>query len=97
MRKVLTICSMFSFAALLSAQVARPPMDPMMNPDYNMIASAYGIPNRTVVEREDLAAAIQEMVDTDGPYLLQVAVIEEGRVLPMCCPGNDVDDMVLDY
>ena len=35
MRKVLTICSMFSFAALLSAQVARPPMDPMMNPDYN--------------------------------------------------------------
>ena len=70
---------------------------PMMNPDYNMIASAYGIPNRTVVEREDLAAAIQEMVDTDGPYLLQVAVIEEGRVLPMCCPGNDVDDMVLDY
>ena len=69
----------------------------MMNPDYNMIASAYGISNRTVVEREDLAAAIQEMVDTDGPYLLQVAVIEEGRVLPMCCPGNDVDDMVLDY
>mgnify|MGYP003214206474 FL=1 len=70
---------------------------PMMNPDYNMIASAYGIPNRTVVEREDLAAAIREMVEAEGPYLLQVAVIEEGRVLPMCCPGNDVDDMVLDY
>ena len=61
------------------------------------VASAYGIPNRTVVEREDLAAAIREMVEAEGPYLLQVAVIEEGRVLPMCCPGNDVDDMVLDY
>ncbi|MCD8317845.1 MAG: biosynthetic-type acetolactate synthase large subunit [Paraprevotella sp.] len=70
---------------------------PMMNPDYNMIASAYGIPSRTVVERGDLASAIQEMIDTEGPYLLQVAVIEEGRVLPMCCPGNDVDDMILDY
>ena len=70
---------------------------PMMNPDYNMIASAYGIPNRTVVERGDLERAIREMIDTEGPYLLQVAVIEEGRVLPMCCPGNDVDDMVLDY
>ena len=70
---------------------------PMMNPDYNMIASAYGIPNRTVVERGDLEDAIREMIDTEGPYLLQVAVIEEGRVLPMCCPGNDVDDMVLDY
>lgn len=70
---------------------------PMMNPDYNMIASAYGIPNRTVVERGDLEDAIREMIDTEGAYLLQVAVIEEGRVLPMCCPGNDVDDMVLDY
>ena len=70
---------------------------PMMNPDYNMIASAYGIPNRTVIERGDLERAIREMIDTEGPYLLQVAVIEEGRVLPMCCPGNDVDDMVLDY
>ena len=70
---------------------------PMMNPDYNMIASAYGIPNRTVLERGDLERAIREMIDTEGPYLLQVAVIEEGRVLPMCCPGNDVDDMVLDY
>ena len=50
---------------------------PMMNPDYNMIASAYGIPNRTVVERGDLEDAIREMIDTEGPYLLQVAVIEE--------------------
>lgn len=70
---------------------------PMMNPDYNKIASAYGIPNRTVVDRADLDDAICEMASTDGPYLLQVAVIEEGRVLPMCCPGNDVDNMVLDY
>ena len=59
--------------------------------------SAYGIANRTVVDRAELEAGIREMIDTDGPFLLQVAVIEEGRVLPMCCPGNDVDDMVLDY
>lgn len=70
---------------------------PMMNPDYNMIASAYGIANRTVIERNDLNDAINEMFSTPGPFLLQVAVIEEGRVLPMCCPGNDVDNMVLDY
>ncbi len=70
---------------------------PMVNPDYNMIASAYRIPNRTVVDRGELEEAIQEMIDTEGPYLLQVGVIEEGRVLPMCCPGNDVDNMILDY
>ena len=70
---------------------------PMVNPDYNMIASAYRIPNRTVVDRGELEEAIREMIDTEGPYLLQVGVIEEGRVLPMCCPGNDVDNMILDY
>lgn len=69
---------------------------PMMNPDYNMIASAYAIPNETVTERENLEQAIVKMLATEGPYLLQVAVIEEGEVLPMCCPGNDVDDMLLE-
>ncbi len=68
---------------------------PMMNPDYNMIASAYAIPNETVTEREQLEDAIRRMITTEGPYLLQIAVIEEGEVLPMCCPGNDVDDMLL--
>lgn len=69
---------------------------PMMNPDYNMIASAYAIPNETVTEREQLEDAIRRMITTEGPYLLQIAVIEEGEVLPMCCPGNDVDDMLLE-
>ena len=36
MRKVLTICSIFSFAAVLCAQATPPPtMDPMLNPNYN--------------------------------------------------------------
>lgn len=69
---------------------------PMANPDYEKLASAYGIPCETVVERKDLERAIDKMIHTDGPYLLQVAVIEEGEVLPMCCPGNDVDDMLLE-
>lgn len=69
---------------------------PMLNPDYEKIASAYDIPCETVVERTDLEKAIDKMIHTDGPYLLQVAVIEEGEVLPMCCPGNDVDDMLLE-
>ncbi len=68
---------------------------PMLNPDYELISKAYRIPCETVTERENLDAAIDKMLHTPGPYLLQVAVIEEGEVLPMCCPGSDVDDMVL--
>ena len=69
---------------------------PMMNPDYELIAKAYGIPARTVIDRADLAAAIDEMLTTDGPYLLQCAVKEEDNVFPMTPPGANVDEMMLE-
>ncbi len=68
---------------------------PMMNPDYEKIAEAYRIPVRTVTGRGDLEEAIIQMLDTPGAFLLQAAVMEEDNVLPMCCPGHDVDDMLL--
>ncbi len=69
---------------------------PMLNPDYEMIASAYGIKSRTVVDRKDLADAVREMLETDGPFLLQCAVKEEDNILPMIPPGSGVGDMLLE-
>jgi len=69
---------------------------PMMNPDYEKIAEAYHIPVRTVTDRSALDDAIREMLDIPGAFLLQAAVMEEDNVLPMCCPGHDVDDMLLE-
>ena len=69
---------------------------PMLNPDYEQIASAYNIPACTVTERKDLAGAIDEMLRTEGPYLLQCAVMEEDNVLPMTPPGANVDEMLLE-
>ena len=69
---------------------------PMLNPDYMKIAEAYGIPSRVVERREDLAAGIEAMLAADGPFLLEVAVIEEGNVLPMTPPGGTVDEMLLE-
>ncbi len=69
---------------------------PMANPDYEMIAKAYSIPSRTVVTREELDGAINEMLSTDGPYLLQCAVMEEDNVLPMTPPGANIDEMLLE-
>ncbi len=69
---------------------------PMMNPDYVKIASAYHIPGESVFRREDLKKAIERMLNTDGPYLLEVGVIEEGNVLPMTPPGGSVNEMLLD-
>lgn len=69
---------------------------PMLNPDYMKVAEAYGIPGQVVERREDLAAAIERMLSTDGPFLLEVAVIEEGNVLPMTPPGGTVNEMLLE-
>ena len=69
---------------------------PLLNPDYEKIASAYGIPSRTVVDRKDLEGAIKEMLETPGAFLLQCAVKEEENVLPMTPLGASIDDMLLE-
>lgn len=69
---------------------------PMLNPDYMQIAAAYGIPSRRVMRREELHEAIREMLSTDGPFLLEACVVEEGNVLPMTPPGGSVNQMLLE-
>ena len=69
---------------------------PMLNPDYMKIASAYDIPSKRVFSREELKVAIDEMLSTDGPFLLEACVVEEGNVLPMTPPGGSVNQMLLE-
>ncbi len=69
---------------------------PMMNPDYMKIISAYDIPGKRVRTRAEMLEAVKEMIDTDGPYLLEACVTEEGNVLPMTPPGGTVNQMLLE-
>jgi Thiamine pyrophosphate-requiring enzymes [acetolactate synthase, pyruvate dehydrogenase (cytochrome), glyoxylate carboligase, phosphonopyruvate decarboxylase] len=69
---------------------------PMDNPDYMKIAEAYRIPSARVEKREDLQAAIRKMLQTEGPFILEACVIEEGNVLPMTPPGGSVNQMLLE-
>ena len=55
----------------------------MMNPHYQLIAEAYHIPYGVVTERADLKDAVEKMLATDGPYILECAVKEEDNVAPM--------------
>ncbi|MBQ7361616.1 MAG: biosynthetic-type acetolactate synthase large subunit [Bacteroidaceae bacterium] len=70
---------------------------PMLNPDYNKIAEAYNIPSRTVSDRAELDDAIKEMLETEGAFLLHVAVMEEENIMPMTPPGASVNEMVFEY
>ena len=69
---------------------------PMLNPDYNKIAEAYNIPSRTVSDRAELDDAIKEMLETEGVFLLHVAVMEEENIMPMTPPGASVNEMVFE-
>ena len=69
---------------------------PMVNPDYMQIAKAYGIPSRRVMTREELLEAVHEMLATNGPFLLETCVVEEGSVMPMTPPGGTVSEMLLE-
>jgi acetolactate synthase-1/2/3 large subunit len=68
----------------------------MMNPCYELIAQGYGIPYEAVTDRNCLAAAVEKMIRTEGPYILECAILEEDNVLPMTPPGMNVNDMVLE-
>lgn len=68
----------------------------LMNPDFQVLVSAYGIPSRRVTRREDLADAVREMLSTDGPFFLEACVAEEGNVMPMTPPGQSIDNMLME-
>lgn len=68
----------------------------MHNPCYELIAQAYGIPYEAVTDRKDLAAAVQRMLTTEGPFILECAIKEDDDVLPMTPPGMNVNDMMLE-
>ena len=67
----------------------------MLNPDYAMIARAYGIRCVTVERREELDAALEAMFEDDAPFILDVHVLEEGMVMPMVPPGKGINQIMI--
>lgn len=68
---------------------------PLVNPDFIMIANAYGIKAENVETRDKLDEAIHRMLDYDGPYLLNVNIDETDMVFPMTPAGSNVDFVML--
>jgi acetolactate synthase I/II/III large subunit len=64
-------------------------------PDFVKIAEGFGVKGRRVIRKEELKEAIQEMLDHDGPYVLDVIVPYTEHVLPMIPAGKTVKEMIL--
>lgn len=68
----------------------------MMNPDFIKIAEGYGIKGRKVLERPELDEAIQEMINHNGAFLLEVSIEKENNVFPMVPTGASVSEVMLE-
>ena len=63
-------------------------------PDFVTIAKGYGCGAATVSKKSDLVGAMEEMINYDGPYVLDVEVPYQEHVLPMIPSGHTVKDMI---
>ncbi|MBI3138889.1 MAG: biosynthetic-type acetolactate synthase large subunit [Sphingobacteriales bacterium] len=67
----------------------------IQSPDFVQVAKGFGIPGKSVSKREDLATALQELLNSKGTFLLEVMVGKENNVFPMVPQGRGVAEIVL--
>lgn len=66
------------------------------NPDFQKLAQAYEIPSIRVTSVEELDGAIEQMLETKGPFLLEACVGEDESIFPMIPAGATIDKIFMD-
>jgi acetolactate synthase-1/2/3 large subunit len=64
------------------------------NPDFVTLASAFGIPGKTITTKAEVEPALKEMLESETSYLLHVLISEEENVWPLVPPGAANQDML---
>lgn len=64
------------------------------NPDFLMLASAFGIPGLHITRKDQVEAAIDTMLNSDGPFMLHVSIDEYENVWPLVPPGASNSQML---
>jgi acetolactate synthase I/II/III large subunit len=68
----------------------------LTNPDFIKIAEGFGIKGKTIEKREDLEAAISDLLNFKGPFVLEIKVEKEVNIFPMVPAGGTVSEMRLE-
>ncbi|ACT05031.1 acetolactate synthase, large subunit, biosynthetic type [Dickeya chrysanthemi Ech1591] len=64
------------------------------NPDFLMLASAFGIPGRQITRKDQIDSALDALLNSEGPYLLHVSIDENENVWPLVPPGAGNETML---
>lgn len=65
-------------------------------PDYRKIAEGYSWESARVWKKSDLPAAIEKMLKSEKPYLLEVVVEHDEHVLPFIPPGKSTEEIIVE-
>tara|TARA_R110000868_G_scaffold37111_14_gene131647 strand:+ start:62369 stop:64108 length:1740 start_codon:yes stop_codon:yes gene_type:complete len=68
----------------------------MENPNFQALAAGFYIKTNKVTVREKLEAAVEEFINYDGSYFLEVMVGKENNVFPMVPSGSGVAEIRLE-
>lgn len=63
-------------------------------PDFVGMAKSFNVAAKRVIKKEELRGAIREMLDTPGPFLLEVMVPHIEHVLPMIPGGASFKEII---
>lgn len=64
------------------------------NPDFITLAHAFGIGGKVITHRDEVASALDEMLDIEGPWLLHVRIDAMENVWPLVPPGASNHEML---
>lgn len=63
-------------------------------PDYVKVAEGFKVPAERIEHRKDLEPALSRMIESKGPYLLDISVPYQEHVLPMIPSGHTFADII---
>ncbi|MCU4675043.1 acetolactate synthase 2 catalytic subunit [Catenovulum sp. 2E275] len=64
------------------------------NPDFVTLAKAFDIPALTISQDDQIEDGINQLINTDGPFLLHVQIDDKENVWPLVPPGKANHDML---
>lgn len=67
-------------------------LDP--NPDFVKLADAYGWRAERVESSDEVSSALDRMLSSEGPYLLDICISADQNVYPMVAPGAAINDII---
>jgi acetolactate synthase-1/2/3 large subunit len=64
------------------------------NPDFVQLAAVFGIKGQTITRADEVDAAVEALVASQGPYILHACIDDKENVWPLVPPGAANDQML---